>query len=104
MKNKKTIICMYIILALPIPISLLTWIGTMVSIANIGMIKADNAGVLITTIVSLSAMILAGIYPATYGISLFRTLRNRRLKLVSFLPIIHILLIAILILLWSLCE
>lgn len=103
MKNKITVIIMYLILALPVPISLLTWIGTIMSVASIGMLKIDNVGVLITTLVAFSAMILAGTYPVSYSVSLYKTIENKRLKLVSFLPVAHILLAAIMIYIWSLC-
>lgn len=89
-------------MALPAPVSLCTWIPSVMSIA--GIVEAGLAGVSVTSIVALSAMILAGTYFVSYGISLYRTLINKRLKLVSFLPVAHIFLTVFLFYLWNLVE
>lgn len=95
---------MYLILALPIPLSLITWLGTIMSIANFGMLDLTNMKVLITTIVSITAMLLAGTYPATYAFSLYKTLKNKKLNCLSFFPVFHIILTLFVFQLWSLCN
>lgn len=104
MKHKKTMIFLYIIMAIPIPLSLLTWIPSIMSIASIGMMEIDSARELITAIVSLSAMILAGTYCVSYAVALDKTIKNKGLKPISFLPVLHILLAVLMLYAWSLCE
>lgn len=95
---------MYVILALPIPLSLITWLGTIMSVANFGMLDLDNIKVLITVFISVVAMLLAGTYPVTYILALYKTLKNKKLTYLSFAPIFHIVLIIFFLQLWAFSE
>lgn len=95
MKNKALVIALFIVLAIPIPISLMTIIGTIISIANIGM--AEN---LSGAIIPIITMVLAGTYIIPYIISLLLTIIKKKIHVYSFLPIIHTALFAIFFLLW----
>lgn len=104
-KRKKLLfIVMYVILALPIPLSLITWLGSIISVANFGMLDLDNMKVLITAIISAIAMLLAGTYPVTYILALTKTLKNKKLSYLSFSPIVHIILTILFIQLWAFSE
>lgn len=68
MKNKSKAILLYIIQALPIPFSLVSIIGTIISLAGIGMAES-----VFQAVVSVLAMVLASTYTITYTISLVIT-------------------------------
>ncbi|MCL1820584.1 MAG: hypothetical protein FWG36_08030 [Oscillospiraceae bacterium] len=91
---------LFILFALPIPISLISWIGTLISVANIGAMKGS---VLIRGI-ALITMLLAGTYTGTYIFSLVKTLKKKEISMVSLLPLLHIALFLIFMYLWSRYE
>lgn len=96
MKESKPLrIVLFILLALPIPFSLLSWIGTIISVASIGMVDWNIFSELIQTLAMLIVMILAGTYTITYIISLLITLKKKRISLISFFPLLHIILFGI---------
>lgn len=81
---------------LPIPFSLLSWIGTLITVANIGAV----AGVW-NKVIALSAMVAVGIYPVTYGIGLGFTLKKKRVGFLAWLPLLHIVFAGALMGIWS---
>ena len=96
MKNKSKTIFLYIIQALPIPFSLVSIIGTIISLANIGMAES-----VFQAMVSTLAMVFASTYTITYIISLIITLTKKKIKFYSFLPIVHIIVAIAFLVLWS---
>ena len=96
MKNKSKVIILYIIQALPIPFSLVSIIGTIISLANIGMAES-----VFQAIVSILAMVLAGTYIITYIISLIITSTKKKIKFYSFLPVVHMIVAIACFVLWS---
>lgn len=97
MKNNRIIIILlFIIFALPIPLSLLSWIGTIISVSDMGMIKRTEFIEYIQMIMALTTMLLAGTYLITYMISLRFTLKNKKISHITFLPMVHIVLFSIL--------
>jgi len=96
MKNKGILIAIFIILALPIPISLITILGSIVSFANIG-----EMGSVFEAVVASLAMFFSGTYTVTYIASLILAICKPRLKISALLPIIHIILAIMFIMLWS---
>lgn len=98
--NKKSIILLFILLALPIPFSLISWIGTLMSVVNIGMTNWSEFSEFIQGAVALITMFLAGTYLVTYFLSLKVTLKNKRISLISLSPIFHIALFGIFLALW----
>ena len=87
MKNKVTMWVIIILQALPIPISLITILGSIISLANIGVMIEQSWFVAVIATVS---MILAGTYTLTYLFAAIKTFQNKKINIISFLPIIHI--------------
>lgn len=101
MKERKTsIIILFIIFALPTPLSLISWIGTLIAIANIGMTNWSEFSQCIQALIALITMLLAGTYLVTYIISLNATLKNKKISLFSFLPMLHVTLFSIFYIIW----
>ena len=101
MKNKVMIWVVMILQALPIPISLVTILGSIISLANISIMIEQS---LFVAIVATTSMILAGTYSLTYLFSAIKTFANKRISFVSFLPIIHIVVTAVFMILWIINE
>ncbi len=96
MKNKTLITILFIFQALPIPISLVSILGSIISIANIGMVES-----FLERIISVIAMLLAATYAISYKLSLKYTIKNKKLHIYSFIPIMHLLLTALFFILWA---
>ncbi len=96
MKNKPLVIILFLILALPIPISLISILGSIISIANIGM--SENY---FDVIIPIITMFLAATYTIPYIISLLLTIKNMKINIYSFLPIIHLAVTALFFFLWT---
>ena len=101
MKNKVMIWVVMILQALPIPISLVTILGSIISLANISIMIEQS---LFVAIVATTSMILAGTYSLTYLFSAIKTFANKRISFVSFLPIIHIVVTVVFMILWIINE
>lgn len=91
-----------ILQALPIPLSLITILGSLISLANIGM-TAEQYGPWVT-VCAVAAMLLAGTYAIPYVVAAVVTAVRRRLGWVSFLPVLHILLTAVFCVMWAMSE
>ncbi len=96
MKNKAWITILFIFQALPIPISLISILGSIISIANIGMAES-----FLEMIIPIIAMLLAASYTISYIISLRFTRKNKRLHIYSFIPIMHLALAMLFFVLWA---
>ena len=101
MKNKAMMWGAMLLQALPIPISLITILGSIISLANIGVMIEQS---LFVTIVSTISMMLAGTYSLTYLFSAIKTFANKRLSFISFLPAIHIIVTVAFMTLWIINE
>ena len=101
MKNKVMIWVVMILQALPIPISLITILGSIISLANISVMIEQS---LFVAIVAAISMILAATYSLTYLFSAIKTFANKRISFVSFLPIIHIVVTVVFMILWIINE
>ncbi len=98
--KKALCVLYYGIFALPIPVSIITWIGTLISVANIGAIGGEGISGIIHKFVALLCMLLAGTYLISYAYSLYRTKKVKKLTFAFFLPILHIVLTIICIYGW----
>ena len=96
MKNKFLTIILYIIQAIPIPFSLISILGSIISLANIGM--ADSVA---NVVVAFLAMLFAGTYTITFFVSLAFTIAKKKIGFYSFLPVMHIIVTAGFIFLWG---
>ena len=101
MKNKVMMWVVMILLALPIPISLITIFGSIISLANIGVMIEQSSFV---AVVATIFMILAGTYSLTYIFSAVKTFSKKRISLISFLPIVHIIVTVVFMALWIINE
>ncbi len=96
MKNKVLITILFIFQALPIPISLISIFGSIISIANISMVKNP-----LEAVISVIAMLCAATYSIPYIISLKCTIKNKKIRIYSFIPIMHLAITALFFLLWA---
>ncbi len=101
MKNKVMMWAVMIFQALPIPISLITILGSIISLANIGVMIEQS---LFVAVVATISMILAGTYSLTYLFSAVKTFAKKRISFISFLPIIHIIVTVVFMVLWIINE
>ena len=101
MNNKPAIWIVTILQALPVPISLFTVLGSVISLANIGMLYDASA---LLAIVAALAMIFAGIYSEIFAVSTFITIFKRKLNVISFLPTVHIIITLALFVAWISLE
>ena len=99
--KKALCVLYYILMALPIPISMITWIGTLISVANIGATGGEGLIGTIHELVALLSMLLAGTYLIPYVFSLIRMCKIKKVTFSMFLPVIHILVTCIFIWGWS---
>ena len=101
MKHRKMLlIAVFVLFALPIPLSMVTWIGTIISVADIGMTDTSTFSEWIQTIVALITMLLAGTYLITYIVALVLSWKKQKLTVLSFLPLMHIALFGICLSVW----
>ena len=101
MRNKTMMWVVMILQAQPIPISLLTILASIISLANIGVVAEQS---LFVAVVATIFMILAGTYSLTYLFSAIKTFANKRISFVSFLPIVHIAVTVVFMVLWIINE
>ncbi len=96
MKHKLAAILLFIFQGIPIPFSLVSILGSVISLANIGM-----AGSTALAIISTLAMFFTGTYTITYVVSLVITIVQKKVKFYSFLPLIHAVVAGSSLFLWS---
>ncbi len=98
MKNKFRIWIVTFISAIPLPFSLISILGSIISIANIGAKANDSVALVIVAVIS---MVLAGTYSITYILTTAFTFLKKRLSLINYLPLLHILLTVVSCVVWS---
>ena len=101
MKNKALIWTVTVIQALPVPISLITILGSIISLANIGMLSDQS---FLLAFAAVFSMLLAGTYSITYIASAINTFHKKELSLISFLPIVHIIITLVFFIIWISLE
>ena len=101
MKNKALIWTVTVIQALPVPISLITILGSIISLANIGMLSEQS---FLLAFAAVFSMLLAGTYSITYIASTINTFHKKKLSLISFLPIVHIIITLVFFIIWIFLE
>ena len=101
MKNKALIWTVTVIQALPVPISLITILGSVISLANIGMLSNQS---FLLAIAAVFSMFLAGTYSITYIASTINTFHKKKLSIISFLPIVHIIITLVFFTMWISLE
>ena len=101
MRNTKAANIIMGIQAIPIPFSLSTVLGSIMSIINIDVVLELSVSL---TVVMIIAMLLAATYTVTFFISLIKTRSDERLSFISFLPAIHFLLALVFFKLWKIME
>ena len=99
MKNSIAVKVYYIITGIIAVLSVFSWLGTLVSIANM-----DMLGTRAVQTVAVSAMALAGTYCISYIASLLITYLKKKMNFWSFLPLIHIVVWVIFLVLWLVME
>jgi len=96
MKNKLFGIILFLIMAVPVPIAVFSWIGTLITVAGgVGNIDWKSFKEAIEAVTMISFFIFIGMYPLTYVLSLIKTYGRKQICWFSFLPLLHILVIAI---------
>ena len=101
MKNKTVLWGLMILQAMPVPISLITILGSVISLANIGVVMEQSV---LLAVVSTVSMLLAGTYTLTYVFSAINTFSKKKISFISFLPIVHIALAIGFFALWIITE
>ena len=101
MKKKIALWALTIVQAIPVPISLITILGSIISLANIGLVMEHSV---LLALVSVEAMMLAGTYTLSYILSVVLTFSKGKISLVSFLPLFHLIATGIFFALWVLLE
>ncbi len=96
MKNKAWITFLFIFQALPIPISLISILPSIISIANIGMAESS-----LKMIIPIIAMLLAATYTISYIISWNFTNKNKKIHIYSFIPMMHLALTIVFFVFWA---
>jgi len=91
-ENKVLITFIFILFALPIPVSLFSWIPTIMHLASFGEINPEGWEWL-SHIIVMIPMLLAGTYSISYIVSLRYAIINRKITPITFLPLLHIVLL-----------
>lgn len=101
-KTVKTagIVVTYILYALPIPLSVVSWIGTLMAVANLGATDWTTLSAWMHGSVAIVAMLAAGTYPVTYLVSLTAAIKDRS-SAKRYWPLYHILAAIVLLALWT---
>ena len=101
-KSKLLIWGVMILQALPIPLSLISILGSLISLANIGMTTELYSPW--TAVCAVATMVLAGTYTIPYVVATIMTAVRKRLGWVSLLPALHLVMTALFCFLWIMSE
>lgn len=85
-----------IVMAIPVPFSLMSWIGTLISLGAFANVNWHDAKSVLEAIIFALGMIMAGTYVVTYIFAAIYTLKQGEISLVTVLPIIHLIIFIIL--------
>lgn len=89
MKSNKLLAVIVAIEAIFIPFSVFSALGSILTISSIGTVFGQS---ILLGMVSLISMILNATYTITFLICAFKTLSEKEISIISFLPLIHFLL------------
>lgn len=92
MQNRKLINALIAIQAIPVPFSLLSILGAIPSFVNMGGILERSVLVAVFEIIFA---ILSVTYTVTFIFSASKTFENEEITFISFLPLLHLLLSAV---------
>ena len=101
-QSKPFVWAVMILQALPIPLSLVSILGSLISLANIGMTAELYSSW--TAVCAVVTMILAGTYTIPYVVAAVVTFSRKRLGWFSFLPLLHLLVTAVFCVMWAMSE
>ena len=79
-----------VLMAIPVPLSLMSWIGTLISLGAFAQVNWHNPKCVLEAIIFGLCMLLAGTYVITYLLSLIYTLITQQISFVTVLPIMHL--------------
>ncbi len=92
MTNKVLKVLLFVIEAIPVPLSVFSWIGTLITIAGgVGTVNWQSFGDALGAIVMMLFFVFVGIYPLTYIVSLLKSKDKTGFSFWFILPLIHIL-------------
>ena len=89
MKNKIGIIILFVVQALAIPFALFAGLIFLFLIVSFVEMDWTQIEIIIQTLVALIATLIGVSYIGTYIFSLIKTIDNKRVSFISFLPILH---------------
>ncbi len=101
-QSKPLLWAVMLLQALPIPLSLISILGSLISLANIGMTAELFSPW--TAVCAVITMALAGTYVIPYVVAAAVTAVRKRLSWVSFLPVLHIVMTAVFCVMWVMSE
>ncbi len=101
MKNKIGIVVLFVFHALAIPFALLAGLMLLFSIVSLTETDWTQIKVVIQSIVALVTMLIGVLYIGTYVFSLIRTINNKKISFISWLPILHVVVAIIAIMVWG---
>ena len=101
MKNKLGIIILFAIQAIAIPFALFAGLMLLFIVVSFVEIDWSQMDVVIQSVVALITTLIWVLYIGTYIFSLIKTLDNKKLSFVSWLPILHGVVALILLVLWN---
>ena len=84
------IVILFTVQGIPIPFSIISLVGTLMSLANIFVVNWFYPPELLLGIVAFISMALCGAYSFTYIIALVKSVRNPRLTWWCLLPLAHL--------------
>lgn len=87
MKHKGWVGLLMTLQALPVPVTLFSVPFSMISMANINAMKETSTFYAAFFVLT---MVLFGAYTLTYALSIFLTVKRKKLCIFTFLPLIHL--------------
>lgn len=101
MKNKIGIIVLFAFQSLAIPFALLAGLMLLFSIVSLTETDWTQIKVVIQSIVALITMLIGVLYIGTYIFSLIKTINNKKVSFISWLPVLHGIVAVIAIMMWG---
>lgn len=101
MKNKIGFISLFVAQGLGIPFSLFA--GLMLMFSVVSLVETDwlRMKVAVQSVVALISMVIGIAYIGTYMFSLTKTMKNKKLSFVSWLPFLHGIVALLALVLWN---
>ena len=101
MKNKITIIVLFVFQTLAIPFALLAGLMLLFSIVSLSETDLSQTKVVVQSAVALITMLIGFMYIGTYIFSLIKTINNKKVSLISWLPVLHCVVALIAVMVWG---